>query len=61
MYGAMCMINQQAQQGYELPHQMAHITILDVRQLFRQLRDAKMQHITQLQHQIHRLMQQGQG
>ena len=55
------MINQQAQQGYELPHQMAHITILDVRQLFRQLRDAKMQHITQLQHQIHRLMQQGQG
>lgn len=33
----------------------------DVRQLFFQMRDAKMQHITELQQRIQQLMQQGQG
>ncbi len=37
-------------------HQMVHVTLPDVRQLFTQLRDAKMQHITQLQQQIQQLM-----
>lgn len=31
----------------------------DIRQLFIQLRDTKMQHITQIQHQIEQLMRQG--
>ncbi len=35
------------------------ITTPDVRQLFTQMRDAKMQHITQLQQQVQQMMQQG--
>lgn len=41
-------------------HHAMTIMAPDVRQLFFQLRDAKMQHITQLQQQIQQLMQQGQ-
>jgi hypothetical protein len=33
----------------------------DVRQLFIQMREAKMQNVTQLQQQIHQMMQQGQS
>lgn len=38
---------------------MMNIAVPDVRQLFTQLRDAKMQHITQLQQQIQQLMSSG--
>lgn len=38
-----------------------NVTTPDVRQLFTQMRDDKMQHITQLQQQIQQLMQQGRG
>lgn len=31
----------------------------EVRQLFTQLRDGKMQHVTQLQQEVQRMMQQG--
>lgn len=42
-------------------HHAVNIMTPDVRQLFTQMRDAKMQHITQLQQQIQQLMQQGQS
>lgn len=38
---------------------MMDITKPDIRQLFTQLRDGKMQHIAQLQQEIHNMMQQG--
>jgi rubrerythrin len=40
-------------------HHAMDIMAPDVRQLFFQMRDAKMQHITQLQQQIQQMMQQG--
>ena len=38
---------------------MMAITNPEIRQLFTQLRDGKMQHITQLQQEIQNMMQQG--
>lgn len=38
---------------------MMEIIDPEVRQLFTQMRDAKMQHITQLQQEIQKMMQQG--
>ena len=38
---------------------MMEIIDPEVRQLFTQMRDAKMQHITQLQQEIEKMMQQG--
>jgi len=38
---------------------MMDITNPEIRQLFTQLRDGKMQHITQLQQEIQNMMQQG--
>ena len=40
-------------------HHMVNIATPEIRQLFQQMRDAKMQHITQLQQQIMQLMAQG--
>ena len=38
---------------------MMDITIPGIRQLFTQMRDAKMQNVTQLQQEIQQMMQQG--
>jgi Spy/CpxP family protein refolding chaperone len=40
-------------------HHMLNISTPEVRQLFTQLRETKMQHVTELQQQIKNLMQTG--
>lgn len=46
-----------AQEKYN--RHMVEIATPEVRQFFTQLRDAKMQHVTQLQKEIQMIMQQG--